>query len=119
MHDNRNNYLIKTEPKEIDENEIFNIIKSSALLSGLESINTSRTIKSIGKWSFPLKYKKLNEKQINEIRNNFQIEIDGEDLQPPISTFEAMRFPEAILKALHKMEIDYPSPIQMQGIPTM
>jgi ATP-dependent RNA helicase DDX41 len=124
MRDNRSTYLIKTKetipvPQILNDNEIFNIMRSSALLSGLESTKSERKIKPIAGWTFPQKYKKLNTTQINEIKEKYQIKTDGEDILPPISTFNDMHFPEAVLKGLGKMGIVYPSPIQMQGIPMM
>src|SRR5690349_1298425 len=122
--DNRDKYLIKTEvdsENKFDKDELFNILRSSsALLSGLESIRyTDKSIKSIGKWVFPKKFKKLKDEKINEIRQHFDINVSGEDILPPVSNFPDMKFPEAIIKALKKMKIEYPSPVQMQGIPIM
>jgi ATP-dependent RNA helicase DDX41 len=122
MEDNRSNYLIKTGkslPVLLDREEVYEIMKSSALLAGLDSSKSEHSIKPIARWTFPKKYKKLNSTQIQEIRDSFHIKIEGEDLLSPVSTFEDIKFPPAMLKALEKTGVNYPSPIQMQGIPLM
>ena len=45
--------------------------------------------------------------------------VEGSDVPPPLKTFEDMKFPKPILKALSKKGIEIPSPIQMQGIPSV
>lgn len=100
-----------------DEEEIYNLIKSSALLKGLEY--DEREIEPIAGWTFPQKYNKLSEAQINEIRKTYKIDIDGEDIPPPINNFKSMKMPKPIILGLLKKKIDYPTPIQMQGLPVV
>ena len=45
--------------------------------------------------------------------------VEGVDLPPPIKQFSEMKFPKVILSALKKKGIDKPTPIQIQGIPTV
>src|SRR4051812_37780489 len=96
MQDNKNSYLIKKKgkeelkndqlnaekEKEIDEKEIYDLIKGSALLTGLESAkkNNERKIKSIAGWKFPKKYLNLKTNHIEEIRKAYKIEVDGENV---------------------------------------
>ncbi|GFN75285.1 ATP-dependent RNA helicase ddx41 [Plakobranchus ocellatus] len=54
-----------------------------------------------------------------QIRKKFHILVEGEDLPPPIRSFEAMKFPQPIIDSLKKKGIEKPSPIQIQGIPTV
>lgn len=127
MIENKNNYLIKKKrddrkkedkvKKEVEDEEINDLIKSSALLAGLEVSNDMRTMEPIAGWRYPKKYLKLTEEHIRDIRLAYKIEVEGEDLLPPISQFKDMHFPEAIMKALNKKKISYPSPIQMQCLP--
>jgi hypothetical protein len=125
MRDNRSNYLIKTVDKaptdKFEKNELFNVLKSSALLSGLESISNSKStekaIKPIGKWSFPKKFAKIAQDKLDSIRKHLEIRVSEDESVPLINNFRDMRFPEPILKALKKMKIEYPTPVQMQGIP--
>ena len=100
-----------------EEDEIYNLIKSSALLKGLEY--NEREIESIGNWRFPKEYKNLTNNQLNEIRKAYKIEIDGEDIPFPINNFSGMKLPNSILNALKKKNIFHPTPIQMQGIPVV
>ncbi len=129
MKDNKSSYLIqiggkkKDDRKEkvvrhIDEQEIYNIIKNTALISGLKNIKAERKIKSIAEWKFPEKFY-LKKDHIKEIRDYYRISVKGDDIVPPISNFKSMRFPHPIMKALNKLEITHPSPVQMQGIPVV
>uniref|UniRef100_A0A0B6ZNL0 RNA helicase n=1 Tax=Arion vulgaris TaxID=1028688 RepID=A0A0B6ZNL0_9EUPU len=54
-----------------------------------------------------------------KIRKKFHILVEGEDLPPPIRSFRAMKFPQPILDVLTKKGIIEPTPIQIQGIPTV
>ena len=45
--------------------------------------------------------------------------MEGEFPPPPLTSFKAMKFPKAILKGLDAKGILKPSPIQMQGIPSV
>ncbi len=100
-----------------DEEEIYDLIKSSALLKGLEY--NEREIESIANWTFPEKYNKLTKTQLNEIRKTYKIDIDGDEVPPPINNFKCMKMPKSIINGLFKKKIDYPTPIQMQGLPVV
>ncbi len=122
-NDNRSSYLIKKKKEErkedIDEQEINDLIQSSALLVGLQQSksNFKRKINSIARWKPPSKYTKLSSSQIHEIRKIFKLELNGDDIPYPLSTFKSMNFPSPILDALEDMNISHPTPIQMQGLP--
>ena len=45
------------------------------------------------------------------------MEVEGTDIPPPMKRFQDMRFPPPIIEALHKKNIQRPTPIQMQGLP--
>ena len=47
------------------------------------------------------------------------IDVEGIDPPPPLKKFQDMKFPKAIIDGLTKKGIKAPSPIQMQGIPTV
>jgi len=100
-----------------DEEEIYNLIKSSALLRGLEY--NERIIEPIANWTYPEKYNKLSKTQIDEIRKTYKIDIDGEDIPPSINNFKNMKLPKSLIHGLLKKKIDYPTPIQMQGLPVV
>jgi ATP-dependent RNA helicase DDX41 len=128
MKDNKSSYLIQTGKKkddrkekvikQIDEQEIFNIIKNTALILGLKNMKSERKIKTIADWKFPKNFY-LKKDKINEIRSFFKINVHGEDIVPPISNFKSMKFPRPIIKALNKIEALHPSPVQMQGLPVV
>lgn len=100
-----------------DEEEIYDLIRSSALLKGLEY--NEREIEPIGNWTFPHKYNKISKTQLDEIRKTYKIVVDGDEIPPPINNFTSMKLPKPIIHGLLKKKIDYPTPIQMQGLPVV
>jgi len=53
------------------------------------------------------------------LREKLCITVEGENVPLPIPSFEAMKFPKGILVGLQKKGIKSPSPIQIQGLPTV
>jgi hypothetical protein len=53
------------------------------------------------------------------VRKKNCILVEGEFPPPPLISFKTMKFPRPILKALDAKGIKKPSPIQMQGIPSV
>lgn len=53
------------------------------------------------------------------LREKLMILVEGEDIPAPVRTFREMKFPKGILNGLIKKNITKPTPIQVQGIPTV
>jgi len=53
------------------------------------------------------------------VRKKYHILVEGENKPPPLKTFQEMKFPKSILQSLKKKKILDPTPIQIQGIPTV
>merc|ERR1711991_242371 len=70
-------------------------------------------------WNPPSAIKRLSEHQQSKIRKKWRIEMHGENIPPPICSFKAMRFPKSIHTVLEKKGIKKPTPIQIQGLPTI
>ncbi|KAI5639336.1 DEAD/DEAH box helicase domain-containing protein [Phthorimaea operculella] len=51
------------------------------------------------------------------VRQQLRIDIEGDDVPPPIRTFQHMKLPKGILLGLEAKGIKRPTPIQAQGIP--
>ena len=54
-----------------------------------------------------------------KLREKYCIQTQGDDLPPVCQTFQECKFPRALIHALKKKDITTPSPIQMQGLPTV
>ncbi len=54
-----------------------------------------------------------------KVRKKNSILVEGEFPPPPLTSFKAMKFPRPVLKGLEAKGIKKPSPIQMQGIPSV
>ncbi|KAH7298383.1 hypothetical protein KP509_25G040400 [Ceratopteris richardii] len=61
----------------------------------------------------------MSEKECDEIRKQWHILVEGENIPPPCKNFKDMRFPDAILQKLKDKGITRPTPIQVQGLPVI
>lgn len=68
-------------------------------------------------WRLPRKYREMSSDDVSSFRELFFIDVNGENIPPPVRHFAEMRLPQAILTALDKKGIKQPSQIQMQGLP--
>ncbi|KAI0282597.1 DEAD-box protein abstrakt [Russula aff. rugulosa BPL654] len=82
------------------------------LAKGIEYTEALRT-----SWVPPRYIRSRNEEKNQKIREKHHIIVDGDDIPPPIDSFEDMKIPQPLLKFLKSKRITSPTPIQLQGIP--
>lgn len=70
-------------------------------------------------WRPPRYLMSLPDHKRQRIRDKLHILVEGEAIPVPIKTFKEMKFPKSILGGLDKKKIKKPTPIQVQGIPTV
>ncbi|KAL9899000.1 ATP-dependent RNA helicase abstrakt [Glossina fuscipes fuscipes] len=70
-------------------------------------------------WKPPKYIMEMSEQKRNSIRKRLRVLVEGEDTAPPIRSFKEMKFPKGILNGLAAKGIKKPTPIQVQGIPTV
>lgn len=70
-------------------------------------------------WKPPQYILAMSEARHNRVRKKLCILVEGEDVPPPIKSFAQMKFSRAILAGLERRGIVQPTPIQVQGIPTV
>ncbi|KAK3094912.1 hypothetical protein FSP39_007818 [Pinctada imbricata] len=70
-------------------------------------------------WRPPRYIRSMPEATLEKVRKKYHILVEGEELPPPIKTFKEMKFPKSILHGLKKKGIVNPTPIQIQGLPTV
>ncbi|GFG35393.1 hypothetical protein Cfor_10123 [Coptotermes formosanus] len=70
-------------------------------------------------WKPPQYILTMSEARHNRVRKKLCILVEGEDVPPPVKSFAQMKFPRAILAGLERRGIVKPTPIQVQGIPTV
>lgn len=99
----------------------------------LHNIQETRALMSVGElakgvvyneslrtgWRPPRYVMEASQSRHERIRKKWHILVEGEDIPPPIKTFREMKFPKPILDAMKKKGIIHPTPIQIQGLPTM
>ncbi|XP_032952379.1 probable ATP-dependent RNA helicase DDX41 isoform X2 [Rhinolophus ferrumequinum] len=70
-------------------------------------------------WTPPRYVLSMSEERHERVRRKYHILVEGDGIPPPIKSFKEMKFPAAILRGLKKKGIHHPTPIQIQGIPTI
>lgn len=73
----------------------------------------------IGSWTPPRCILNLPKDYADILRGKLCITVEGDDIPLPIPSFSAMKFPKGILMGLQEKGIKDPSPIQIQGLPTV
>jgi ATP-dependent RNA helicase DDX41 len=85
---------------------------ASEVASGLKFTESIKT-----DWRPLRRVRALTEADRSALRAKWNILVEGEDVPPPCGSFEDMRLPEPIIKALDAKGIQRPTPIQAQGLP--
>lgn len=70
-------------------------------------------------WKPPSSIRRMSEKECDEIRRQWHILVEGDDIPPPIKNFKDMRLPDPVLRKLKAKGITRPTPIQVQGLPAI
>lgn len=70
-------------------------------------------------WKPPRIILNLGEGRHERVRKKLRILVEGEDIPPPLKSFKEMKFHRGILHGLEQKGIVKPTPIQVQGIPTV
>ena len=98
------------------------------LLSALENRKKLMTDQELAKgivytealktsWRPPRHIREMSEKERDAVREKWHIVVEGDNIPPPIKSFQEMRFPPAVISALRAKGITRPTPIQIQGLP--
>ncbi|XP_050435933.1 ATP-dependent RNA helicase abstrakt [Adelges cooleyi] len=70
-------------------------------------------------WKPPRYILAMTEDRHEQVRRKLHILVEGEDIPPPLKFFKEMKFNRGILAGLVEKGIKKPTPIQIQGIPTV
>lgn len=99
------------------EEEVFRAQTQKSMLSVVADNTRDSGIKT--SWSQPQFISEMSVQEIIEIRQQHRILVDGRQIPYPIQTFHDMRIPECLNEYLAKNNILRPTPIQIQGLPTV
>jgi ATP-dependent RNA helicase DDX41 len=103
------------------EEEILEIVAEKKALMGVselaKGIQYSDPIKT--SWRPPRYILTLPESRHEKIRNELRILVEGDDIPAPLKTFREMKLHDGIIAGLKEKKIKKPTPIQIQGIPTV
>lgn len=61
----------------------------------------------------------MPESRHDKIRNELRILVEGVDIPAPLKSFKDMKLHKGVLAGLDVKHIKKPTPIQVQGIPTV
>lgn len=61
----------------------------------------------------------MPESRHDAVRRDLRILVEGENIPAPLKSFREMKLHKGILAALENRKIRKPTPIQVQGIPTV
>ncbi|KAK7575914.1 hypothetical protein V9T40_012200 [Parthenolecanium corni] len=70
-------------------------------------------------WRPPKCILSLPPERHDRIRQKLHILVEGDEIPPPIREFKEMKFPPGIIAGLREKGIMRPTPIQIQGLPTV
>ena len=92
-------------------------VQTNALQAASELASGVRYTTSLpSTWTAPRYILQQGDKQWSKIRDEWHMEVEGEDIPPPCKRFEDMKFAKPILEVLKRKGIKKPTPIQMQGL---
>lgn len=103
------------------EEEILESVAEKKALMGVselaKGVQYTQPIKT--SWKPPRYILEMPESRHEKLRNDLRILVEGEDVPPPLKSFKEMKFHKGILNVLEEKGIKKPTPIQIQGIPTV
>ncbi|CAH0731112.1 unnamed protein product, partial [Brenthis ino] len=103
-----------------EEHILESVAQSKALMGVAELAKGIQYLEPIKtSWKPPRRILELPEARHERVRQQLRILVEGEDVPPPILTFQHMKFPKDILRGLEVKGIKKPTPIQVQGIPAV
>lgn len=104
-----------------EEEKILESVAENKALMGVaelaKGIQYEEPIKT--SWRPPRAVLAAGEARHERIRRKLRILVEGDDVPPPLKSFKEMKFHRGILNGLEQKGIVKPTPIQIQGIPTV
>ncbi|XP_006563505.1 ATP-dependent RNA helicase abstrakt [Apis mellifera] len=104
-----------------EEEKILESVAENKALMGVaelaKGIQYEEPIKT--SWRPPRAALTAGEARHERIRRKLRILVEGDDVPPPLKSFKEMKFHRGILNGLEQKGIVKPTPIQIQGIPTV
>ena len=70
-------------------------------------------------WTAPRYILAMTEDHHENVRLKLRILVEGEEIPPPLKSFREMKLNKGIIAGLSQKGIKKPTPIQVQGIPTV
>lgn len=104
-----------------EEEKILESVAENKALMGVAELAKGIQYKDPIKtnWQPPRIILSFGEVRHERVRRKLRILVEGDEVPPPLKTFKEMKFHKGILYGLEQKGIIKPTPIQVQGIPTV
>lgn len=104
-----------------EEEKILESVAENKALMGVAELAKGIQYKDPIKtnWQPPRAILSFGEVCHERVRRKLRILVEGDEVPPPLKTFKEMKFHKGILYGLEQKGIIKPTPIQVQGIPTV
>ena len=95
--------------------------EKTTLISAAENAKGVRYTESLKTgWKPPMYILDRTDKENQAVRDKFGIQVEGENVPPPVTSFAELKIPQCIVDRLKKERgVVKPTAIQMQGIPAL
>nr|NP_001071981.1 zinc finger protein [Ciona intestinalis]BAE93318.1 zinc finger protein [Ciona intestinalis] len=105
----------------IEERKILESVTEARALQSVQDLAQGITYNTplVTGWSPPHFIRERTQQIHDKIRFHLRIDVEGQNVPPPIRSFRDMKFPKPIIIGLKKKHIRKPTPIQTQGIPVV
>ncbi|CAI6369191.1 unnamed protein product [Macrosiphum euphorbiae] len=104
-----------------EEEKILESVAEKKALMGVaelaKGIQYDEPIKT--SWTAPRYILAMTEERHENVRLKLRILVEGEEIPPPLKSFREMKLNKGIMAGLSQKGIKKPTPIQIQGIPTV
>lgn len=104
-----------------EEEKILESVAENKALMGVaelaKGIQYTDAIKT--SWKIPRAVLKMSNARHERVRQKLRILVEGDDVPLPLKRFEDMKIHHGIIRGLKAKGITKPTPIQVQGIPTV
>ncbi|CAL4067252.1 unnamed protein product, partial [Meganyctiphanes norvegica] len=109
------------EKQRKEEHKLLEAVAEKRALMGVNELAQGVTYEEpiVTAWKPPRRILTMGPTRDARVRKKYSILVEGIDVPPPLKTFEDMKFPRCVIKAINKKGIKKPSPIQMQGLPAV
>ncbi|KAG9508635.1 putative ATP-dependent RNA helicase DDX41, partial [Fragariocoptes setiger] len=104
-----------------EESKLLETVKANRALAAAselaKGIKYTKPLQS--SWRPPRYIEKLRQEDIEKLRAEHKVIVEGDDIPPPVESFKEMKFPSCILRHLEESQILEPNVFQIHSLPVL